>query len=583
MLKKIFLLLLISAIALTGCTNSIALSKSQIVTSVLADPKTFNYTLSQESPNIFGLTYLGLINEDGLTGEVIPELAQSWEISSDKKTITFTMKEGLKWSDGEPLTVDDVVFTYNDIYMNEKIPNDIKDGLKIGKKRSLPTVKKIDNKRVEFKVPEPFAPFLRNMGTAILPKHALEKSVKELDKEGKPKFLTTWGIDTPLKDIIVNGPYKLESYTTSERVIFTRNPYYWRKDKQGKQQPYIEKYIWQIVENTDTSLMKFRTGSTDSIGVSPDYFGLLKREEKKGNFTIYNGGPATGVSFISFNLNTGSRKGKPLVDPIKSKWFTTVEFRQAVAYAIDRRRMINNIYRGLGDLQNSPISVPSPYYLSPKQGLKVYEYNQAKSKELLLKAGFKYNDKNELFDAEGNRVKFTLITNAGNKIREAMGAQITQDLAKIGIQIDFEPIAFSLLVDKLGNSLDWECHLLGFTGGLEPNDGANLWSLDGGLHSFNQEDLNAKKSEDKATGRKIYDWEQKIADLYIQGASELDEVKRKQIYAETQQITQENLPYIYLVNPFSLAAVRSKIKGIKYSPLYGAFWNIYELDLSSDN
>ncbi|HEY9703247.1 MAG TPA: ABC transporter substrate-binding protein, partial [Allocoleopsis sp.] len=517
--------------------------------------------------NIFGLTYVGLINEDGLTGEVVPELAQYWEISPDQKKITFTMKEGLKWSDGAPLTVDDVVFTYNDIYMNEKIPTDIKDGLKIGKKRLLPTVKKIDNKRVEFTVPEPFAPFLRNMGTAILPKHALEKSVKELDKEGKPKFLTTWGIDTPLKDIIVNGPYKLESYTTSERVIYARNPYYWRKDKQGKQLPYIEKYIWQIVENTDTSLMKFRTGSTDSIGVSPDYFGLLKREEKKGNFTIYNGGPATGVSFISFNLNTASRKGKPLVDPIKSKWFTTVEFRQAVAYAIDRKRMINNIYRGLGDLQNSPISVPSPYYLSPKQGLKVYEYNPEKSKELLLKAGFKYNEQNELFDAEGNRVKFTLLTNAGNKIREAMGAQITQDLAKIGIKVDFEPIAFSLLVDKLSNSLDWECHLLGFTGGVEPNDGANLWALDGGLHSFNQEDLNAKKPEDKATGRKIYDWEQKIADLYIQAAGELDEVKRKQIYGETQQITQENLPYIYLVNPFSLGAVRNKIKGIKYSPL----------------
>ena len=201
-------------------------------------------------------------------------------------------------------------------------------------------------------------------------------------------FLSTWGVDTPPEQIIVNGPYKIESYLTNQRIIFRRNPYYWRQDEQGNQQPYIERIIWQIVESQDTSLLQFRSGGLDYIAVSPEYFSLLKRQEQQGNFNIYNGGPAYGTTFISFNLNQGSRNGKPLVNPVKSRWFNTVEFRQAVAYAIDRQTMINNTFRGLGELQNSPISIQSPYYLAPEAGLPVYEYNPDKARELLISAGF---------------------------------------------------------------------------------------------------------------------------------------------------------------------------------------------------
>ncbi len=203
--------------------------------------------------------------------------------------------------------------------------------------------------------------------------------------------------------------YKLERYDTSQRIIFQRNPYYWRKDGEGKPQPYIERIVWQIVESTDTSLLQFRSGSLDNIGVTPDYFSLLKVQEKNGNYKIYNAGSSPSTSFIFFNLNKGQRNGKPLIDPMKSRWFNTVEFRQAVAYSIDRQTMINNTFRGLGKLQDSPIIVQSPYYLSPKEGLKVYDYNPEKAKRLLKKAGFKYNEQNELLDAQGNRVRFSIV------------------------------------------------------------------------------------------------------------------------------------------------------------------------------
>jgi peptide/nickel transport system substrate-binding protein len=573
-------LALVCAIALSSCSPAQYITQAasipQLVVSQTTDPKTFNYALSSEAPSIFSYTYEGLVTENGLTGDIEPALAKSWTMSEDKRRIVFTLREGLKWSDGEPLTADDVIFSYNDVYFNEAIPTPIRDGLKIGESEALPTVRKLNEREIEFTIPEPFAPFLRSASLAILPSHALREAINTKDAQGNPKFLSTWGTDTDPNKIITNGPYRLTGYAASQRVVFERNPYYWKKDSQGNSLPYIQRFTWQLVENTDTSLIQFRSGGLDIVGVSPATFSLLKREEKRGKFTIYNGGPDYGTTFIAFNLNKGKRKGRPLVDPIKSRWFNNVAFRQAVAYAVDRRTIINNIFRGLGEPQNSPISVQSPYYLSPKEGLKVYDYNIERSKELLQQAGFKYNARNQLLDEAGNPVRFTLLTGAGSRGTEAMSSQIKQDLSKIGIQVDINAIEFTTLLDKLNNTIDWECYLLGFTGGIEPNDGSNVWSPNGASHRFNQP---AKPGQPPIEGREISDWEQEIGRLYIQGAQELDEAKRKAIYAKTQQITQENLPFIYLVNPLALAAVRDRIKGVEFTALGGTLWNIDQLKL----
>ncbi len=243
--------------------------------------------------------------------------------------------------------------------------------------------------------------------------------------------------------------------------------------------------------------------------------------------------------------------------------------------------MLNNIFRGVGTLQNSPIDIENPYYLSPAQGLKVYDSDPEKAKKLLLSAGFNYNSKKQLLDADGNRVRFNLITNTENKTRVAMGAQIRQDLSKIGIQVDYNPINFNILVDKLSSSLDWECYLLGFvSGGTEPHDGANVWLPDGGLHTFNQK---PQAGQEPLTGREVADWEAEIGRLYIEGAAEFDEAKRKEIYGETQRLTQEYLPFIYLVNPLDVVAVRDRIQGVKFSALgsqSATLWNKYELKVA---
>ncbi len=562
--------------------------KTQLVLATLVEPKTFNYANNQSVPNIFLFTYEGLTRENGMTGAVEPALAESWQFSSDKKQVVFTLRPELQWSDGQPLTAADVVFTYRDIVFNPDVPIEVKDQLKIGAKREFPQVRQLDDRRVEFTFPEPFAPFLQATaspnGVVILPQHALASSLKTKGQDGNLAFLSTWGTDTPVNQIVVNGPYQLASYAAGERVIFARNPHYWRDQRRDQSlpsaHPPIAQIIWQIIENGDVQLLKFRSGDLDVLGdvrpMKAEYYALLKQEEQRTGIQVLNGGAWSGVLQFVFNLSTAKdQSGKPFVEPKKAKWFNTKAFRQAIAYAIDKERINTNIFRGLGMVQHSPISVQSPFYLAPEQGLKTYSYDLAKAKQLLQSQGFKYDNQGQLFDATGNRVEFTLITNSNNLVRVAIGAQIKQDLAQLGMKVDFQAINFNVLVEKINGTRDWDIHMIGFEGGVEPHATANLWMTSGGSHAFNlQQQPGQKPIQDYAPKP----FEQKIDQLYIAGAKEFDPAKRQKIYHEFQQVVAEELPIIHLVNDRALMAVRQDIQGLKYNglPTWG-LWNIDEL------
>ncbi|MBP0017787.1 MAG: ABC transporter substrate-binding protein [Cyanobacteria bacterium SBLK] len=573
----------IVAIALFGRSvlteNSKVNPVSQLVFVSPSDPSTFNAPLNQSAFNIFGFINEGLLTQNGMTTELEPALAESWEISEDKRKIVFTLRKGLQWSDGAPLTADDVVFSYNNVYLNPKVPTGIRDILRVGD--GYPSVRKIDDLHVEFTVPEPFAPFLRYAGgISILPKHALEKAVTTTDKNGDLALLTTWGTDTNPQEIVGAGYYRMTDYIPSQRVIFERNPYYWRKDESGNAQPYVEQIILQIIESDETQSIAFRSGELDSLEVRPEAFSLLKKEEKKGKYTIYNGGPASESRFFSLNLcKAKNAQGEPFVDPIKLKWFTDLRFRQAMAHAIDRDRMKNNIYRGLGVVQHSPIGVASPYYFSPEQGLKTYDYDPQKAKDLLLDAGFQYNEDGQLLDADNNLVRFNLLVKSEEKTRVDAAVQIQQDLQAIGVRADLQVLNFNTVIKNL-RSRDWEAYVGGFGGGgIEPHSSFNIWYSGGTLHQFNQGQY---PGEEPIQDWEVTDWEKEIDRLFQEGAGELDEAKRKEIYGKFQQVVAENVPFLYLVNALSLEAVRDRIQNIKFTSFGGAFWNLYELKAEAD-
>ena len=582
--KAVVLLLLIGmcSLLLWGCSVKSEVLKNRLVVPLDSDIKTFNPVLVQDAYSgiVIGYTLTGLISENAITNELEPELAEKWEFQQGGKQLIFTMRPNLKWSDGQPLTVDDVLFTYQDVIFNEKIPTGSRDVLRIGKSQTLPKIEKLDDRRISFLLSEPFAPALRTLGgSGILPKHIFESTLKADPNapDKKLKFLETWNLSTPISQLVGSGPYIIQEYRPSERIIYKPNPYYWKKGK-----PNIEQFVMQIVESPDTALLRFRSGDLDMYRLRGEDYQLLKRFEQRDHYKIYNAGPSTGQAFIMFNLNKGKnpKTNESFVDPIKSRWFNDVNFRRAVAYAVNREAIITNLSRGLAQSQDSPISIPSPYYLAPEKGLKTYDYQPEKSKEILLQAGYKYDDQQQLLDTQGNQVRFTLLSPTGGRV--AVGAQIKNDLEKIGMKIDFTPVDFRIISDKLDNSKQWDATILGFTGGAEPNSAINLWATDGDSHLFNKGPVG---EEQPFIGREVADWEKKIHNLMIQGAQELDETKRKAIYAEYQQLVQEQLPLIHLTIPLYLVAVRDRVDNTQVSALAGstgvtgALWNLEQLKL----
>jgi peptide/nickel transport system substrate-binding protein len=158
---------------------------------------------------------------------------------------------------------------------------------------------------------------------------------------------------------------------------------------------------------------------------------------------------------------------------------------------------------------------------------------------------------------------------------------IKQNLSKIGITVDLQYVDFSVQGDKISNTLEWETYLGGMSGNIEPHDGYNVWTAEGSFHVFNQK---PQPGQPPIEGWEASDWEKKIEDLFIAGAKEFDEAKRKAIYDEAQRLVQEYVPLVHLVNTLALAAVRNTVQGVEYSAVFpsprGFIWNIYELKVA---
>ncbi|MBD2104889.1 ABC transporter substrate-binding protein [Leptolyngbya sp. FACHB-261] len=579
LVRHLWLLLL--ALILGGYLVACAphpLPGSQLVLSTTSDPKSFNPILGENSLEDVSLVFDGLVRLNGLTGRVEPELAESWEIDNTGKRIRFTLRDGLQWSDGQPLTADDVLFTFEDVIFNEQIPARQRDVMRIGQSNRFPALRKLNEQQIEFILPEPFAPFLVTLDAPILPKHVLENTVQNLNSNGNPQFLTTWTVETNVQQIVGSGPYRLKQYRPGERVLLERNPYYWRRTAQGAAEPLIERLVVQVMDSRDTQLLRFRSQELDFYNLRPEDFQLLKQEEERGQFTIYNGGPPPNSTWITFNQSRARnpKTGKPLVRPERSRWFRDLAFRQAVAHALDRQALVNNVFRGLGKVQDSPLAEQNPYYLAPDAGLVTYPYDLERAKAILQAAGYTYNSQGQLLDDQSNPVRFVLNTNAGNTIREAIGTQIQHDLAQIGIIVDFVPVAFNTLLEKMDVRRDWECILLSLPSSIEPNSEASFWRSDGRLHSFNQP---PSTEEGTLPGYQVYPWEKQIDHLLIAAAQTYDEQERKALYGQFQQLVQEQLPVIHLGNPLTLTAVRRRVRGVKFSAIGGGLWNLPELSL----
>lgn len=538
----------------------------ELVSSTIGEgPKTFNPFNCKDniSALMSGIMYDGLLSSDPMTGQPTPKLAKSFSISSDGTTYTIKLRHGIKWSDGKPITADDVVFTWNDIIFAGLGDTSTRDSIVIDNK--LPTVRKIDNYTVEFITPKPFAPFVRMLSTPIAPKHIFMPAVKK----GNTYFDSFLSTNTKPKDFVVSGAFKLKEYVPAQRVVFERNPNYYEINTKQQKLPYLDKLVYLIVGDLNNEVLKFEAKELDVISLQGSKVARYKSLEPHSDFKLYNLGPDTGTMYLSMNLNNRKdNKGKYYVNTDKQTWFQDLNFRTAVDYAIDRKNMVLNIANGIGAPLFTPESLNSIYL---NKNLKPYDKNLDKSKELLKKSGFYLDKKGKLFDKHGHRVEFDLYTNAGNTEREAIGVMVKQDLEDLGMKVNFKPIEFNSLVNKLVSTYDWDMVIMGLTGSpLEPNGGKNVWLSDGRLHMFNQRN----PQEGKA---KILPWEKELDYLYTQGALATKFEDRKKYYDKYQEIVYKEKPMIYIYSPIRIVALRNKFKNIYPSSLGGITHNIEEI------
>ena len=536
-----------------------------LVSSTIGEgPKTFNPFNAKDATSgvMSDVMFDGLVTSSPETGEVIPKLAKSFEISPDGKIYTFKLRKGIKWSDGKAITADDVVFSWNDIILAGLGNTSTRDSVFIDGK--LPKVIKIDDYTVKFITIKPFAPFLRILSASIAPKHIFEPAVKK----GSKYFDSFYSTTTPPEDFVVSGAFKLKEYVPAQRIVFERNPGYYEINLKGEKLPYLDKIIYLIVGDLNNEILKFEAGEIDVISLRGSSVGRYKKKENKSDYVIYDLGPDTGTMFVAVNLNTRKNsEGKYYVNPEKQAWFNDINFRNAIDWALDRKAMVDNIANGLAEPLFTSESLNS-IYLNESLA-KGHKKDLEKAKEYLKKSGFYWKD-NILYDKKGNHVEFDLYTNAGNTEREAIGVMVKQDLEDLGMKVNFKPVEFNSLVNKLVNSLDWDLVIMGLTGSpLEPHNGKNVWYSTGSLHLFNQ------RSDGKLTG--ILPWEAKLDKIFDEASLKIKFTDRKKLYDEYQQIIYDEKPIIYLYSATRVTAIRKKFENIYPSTLLGIIYNLDEI------
>ncbi len=525
-----------------------------LLSSQISDPRTFNTHIAKEtsSTDIINRFLTSFTKYDPHTAELIPSLAKGWDFSDDGLEWTFYLREGVKWSDGTPLTAYDAEFTFDVIY-DESVPTSSRDVLQVAGQYLDYEV--IDEYTFRLYLPEPFAPLLNTMPN-IVPKHAL------YDAWEAGMYNETWSVNTTPSEIIGSDAFILGSYRPGERVVLLRNPNYWHVSETGEVLPYINRWIMQIVESQEAQSLAFEAGQTHVSPVMPADYARYRMNERNWNMTVHNLGPTFSTLFVTMNQNPRGPHFEE--EPWKLEWFKNLHFRRAVAHAIDKDTMVDQLYDGLASPQWSPVSAPNEFFLNPD--VTRYEYDLDAARENLEKGGFTWDAQGRLFDEEGNRVSFILTTNAGNIPREGAGNILQADLQELGMDVTFTPVDFNYLVNQLTSEFEWDMMIMGLTGGLEPHTGRNVWHSSGNLHMWNP------VQSEPAT-----EWEARIDEIFDEAATVLDPEKRQALYYEWQEIIAEQAPIIYTVVQDSITAMRNTVKNADPTIVGGWYHNIESL------
>ncbi len=504
-----------------------------------SDPKTFNPLLVADdaSETVRYLTGGVLIRLNRLTQTSDPELATAWRVSKDGRTITFTLRRHVYFSDGTPFSAEDVAHTIRTM-MDPNLHSGTGDAFRSGQGEITVRVLAPDTVSVIFPAP-----------------------VAGLDRLFDQVAIMS--ATSPKKEMAVLGPFYVADYQSGSHLLLKRNPNYWKKDAAGHRLPYLDSVRLDIQSNRDIEALRFRRGEIDLINsIDTEYYDRLAESSPA---LVRDVGPSLDSEQVWFN-----QVAKAPIPAYKLAWFKSQNFRQAISQAINREDLARIVFGSHARPALGPVSPANKIWFNAK--LTPLAYDPAGALKRLQQDGFRF-ERDVLADKEGHRVEFSIITNAGNKYRERMATMIQQDLTRIGVKVNVVTLDFPSLIERITESYNYEAVLLGLVNvDVDPNPQMNLWLSSGDNHQWNPRQASPETA-----------WEAELDRLMRRQASAVDLRTRKAAFDRVQEIVAEQVPFIYLVNKNALAAVSTGIQGevpVVLRPQ--TYWNIEYLKLSPE-
>jgi peptide/nickel transport system substrate-binding protein len=365
---------------------------------------------------------------------------------------------------------------------------------------------------------------------------------------------------SPRKDSAVLGPFEMGEYKAGAYVLLRRNPKYWKRDANGHALPYLDSIRLEIQQNRELELLRFRRGELDLINkLDPDMYDRLSSEMPHA---VVDAGPSLDWETVFFN----QVQNAPLPE-YKRRWFRSDDFRRAISEGIRRDDIVRIVYHGHARAAAGPVSVTNHFWLNP--AMKPGSGSEAAAMALLQHAGFRRSG-GTLVDSAGNKVEFSMISNAGNKLHERMLALIQQDLARLGIQLNVVVLDFPSLIERISRTFNYESVLMAWTNiDLDPSAQMNIWLSSAANHQWNPNE----KAPQTA-------WEAEIDKLMQAQNASQDPNKRKAYFDQVQQIVADKVPMVFLVNPNALSAVAPNVKNVTPAVLSPQiYWNADRLQV----
>ena len=534
----------------------------RLVVSLRAEPKTLNPVLALDAPSreVISAMQADLVHINRATQLTEPALAKSWDVSSDGLEYTLRLRQGLRFSDGQPVDADDVVFTFR-VYLDESLHSPQRDLLIVGGKPIA--VHKLDSYTLVFRLAQPYSVGERIFDSlAILPRHLLEKPYQE------GKLGQVGSLSAPASQWAGLGPFRVKEYVAGQRLILERNPFYWKRDANGYRLPYLDELVFLFVPSADAQVLRFESGETDMISrLSAENFSVLSRQQQ--SYTMLDAGPGLEYNFLFFNLNDMGEKSGPEM-AAKQKWFREVKFRQAVSAAVDREAIIRLVYQKRGMPLWGPVTPGNLRWADTTIAHPERSLEQAR--QLLRELGFRWTNQAGgepvLVDPDGKTVEFAILTSSSNADRTKMATLIQDDLKQLGMRVQVVPLEFRSLIDRITQTKQYDACVLGLISfDADPNSDLNVWLSRGATHLWNP-----------LQARPATPWEAEIDRLLDAQLTATSYEQRKKLYDRVQEILAANQPMIFLASPDILVGAKKVIGNFHPAVLEPyVLWNVEQL------